>query len=190
MEITSLKCNHCAADIEINPKIKFFNCNFCGSSLTIKNTGSAVYTEVIGEIKSNTDDILDNSNTILLEKELERVDREWLMEREPFMIQRNGNSIEPTSGSSTAITFGVIVFLIFGILFLFSITSSNIGGRHQPPIIPILLGILIPIVILISTATRNSNKYHAYAKAKDIYDEKRNDILSKIEESKMQKESE
>jgi len=70
MEITSLKCNNCSADLEINPKIKFFNCSSCGSSLTIKQSGNAVYTEVLEDIKDNTETLIDQSELILIEKEI------------------------------------------------------------------------------------------------------------------------
>ena len=76
MEITSLKCNHCGTNLKIDPKVKFFNCTFCGSSLTIKKSGNVMFTEVLDEIKDNTETLIDNSEIILLEKEIARLDRE------------------------------------------------------------------------------------------------------------------
>ena len=75
MEITSLKCNHCGANLQIDPKVKFFNCTFCGSSLTIKKSGNVMFTEVLEEIKEDTEIIKDNSEVMLLEKEVARLDR-------------------------------------------------------------------------------------------------------------------
>ncbi len=189
MEITSLKCNHCAADLDVNQGIKFFNCSYCGSSLTIKESGGVVFTEVIGEIKANTEAILDNSNLQLLEHEVERIDREWLLEREPFMVQKNGQSVAPDSGSSAGITFGVITIMLLGIMFFFSIAGSN-SPKGDVPIVPILFGLLFTIAVLIGTSMSNSNKYNSYTKAKKEYENRRNDLLAKMETLKAEEQSE
>ena len=176
MEIKSLKCNHCSADLQINPKIKFFNCNFCGSSLTIKNSGGAIYTEVIGEIKENTDSILDNSNTMLLEQQLERVDREWLLEREQYMVHGKNGSSEPTSAGTTALVIVPIVMLIFGVIIISQFNSSPV--RHsQGTGVPITITIAVVSIFCIASAVKNSNKVSGFSAANEKYEKRRNEIL-------------
>jgi len=56
MKISTLKCNNCGADLKITtPEVKYFSCSFCGSSLTIKKSGNVIFTEVLDEIKENTE---------------------------------------------------------------------------------------------------------------------------------------
>jgi len=182
MEIQSLKCNHCSADLKINPQIKFFNCNFCGSSLTIKNSGGVVFTEVIGEIKENTDSILDNSNTMLLEQQLERVDREWLLEREQYMISgKNGSKSLPSQGNVPALIVAIIIILVMWLVFAVSVNSSNFG--HRPPVFVYLFPIPV-IAILIWNISQQTSKGNAHEMAKAKYEDKRRSLLDKIAKSK------
>ncbi len=70
--------------MEINPNIKFFTCTFCKSSLTIKKSGNVMFTEVLGEIKKDTETLIDNSEEILIEKKIARLDREWMIESQQY----------------------------------------------------------------------------------------------------------
>jgi hypothetical protein len=182
MEIQSLKCNHCSADLKVNPQIKFFNCNFCGSSLTIKNSGGTVYTEVIGEIKANTDNLVMQSNTILLEQELERLDREWLLEREQYMISgKNGSKSLPSQGSVPVLIVVIIIILVMWLVFAVNVNSSKFG--HKPPVFVYLFPIPV-IAILIWNISQQASKGNAHEMAKAKYEDKRRLLLDKIAKSK------
>lgn len=59
MEIIPLRCNNWGGgSLRIDPTVKYFNCSSCGSSLTLKRMENTIYTEVLEEVKENTDTIV------------------------------------------------------------------------------------------------------------------------------------
>lgn len=182
MEITSLKCNHCGANLQIKPEIKFFNCSFCGSSLTIKKSGNTIFTEVLGEIKEDTEIIKDNSEVILLEKEIARLDREWLLEREQYKINGgNGIVYYPDENSSHNIYTPVIVIvvMIIGLGMFFSIRTSHM----KPPILAFIFPFILLIIFTFQVVLQNGKK-EKYNFAKQNYTNKRQDLLKQLEQMK------
>ena len=181
MKIVSLKCNNCSADLKIDPKIKYFNCTYCGSSLTIKESGNVMYTEVLDEIKDNTEVLIDQSEIILLEKEIARLDREWMMKRENFKVKdRNGNDRYP-SGDDTAAS---VLWSIIGLVLFFSIASSvlNSGSSKGSSLFAFIAVIVVFIVLgsLFSSIGNNS----AYSSAKKKYETKRAQLLKELNRKK------
>jgi len=100
----------------------------CKSSLGIKRSGNAVFTEVLSEIKEDTNQIIDISENILVEKQIARLDRDWEKTKASFTTYRDGNpSLPEDSSSSSAASFlsslvglGILIFL-----FLFMASPSK-----------------------------------------------------------------
>ena len=77
MKIFTLFCNHCGASLEVLGKTKFLACTYWGTSLKVQESGGAAYTEAIEALEIRTAHIQDNVQTLKLQNELERLDREW-----------------------------------------------------------------------------------------------------------------
>ena len=134
MKIISLKCNNCSADLEIPEHTNFFNCSFCQSSLGIKRTGSAVFTEVLSEIKEDTDQLLDLSENILVEKQIARLDRDWEQNKASFITYKDGTPSLPEDPSSNPMIIILPILVGLGILIaLFSFNSSYKRMSHSSP---------------------------------------------------------
>lgn len=179
MKITSLNCNNCGANLEIQPKVKFFTCKFCKSALTIKNSGNVVYTEVLEEIKDNTDTLLDNSAEMLIEKKIARLDREWALERKKYdVIDHSGEFAYLDETPQTNI--GIYLALAVG-WFIFAIIISQFNMDIGNQFLMIVLGAIIFIVMGFNFGSIDQKK-ERYKKAKNVYLNKRNDLLKQIEQ--------
>lgn len=178
MEIINLKCNNCGADLRIDPKIRFFNCTFCNSSLALKQSGNVAYTEVLDTIKTNTDTLIDRSDEMLLEKQIARLDRDWDMERERYMIETSDGKKEiPTSGSGTTNAIGAFVGIGFLIFWLIMVASMPNDGVTSVFMLVGIGGILYVIVRVIN----NSSKINEYNDAKQRYETRRAELLKRLE---------
>lgn len=182
MKIKTLKCNNCGADLKINPKIKFFNCTFCNSSLTIKTSGNIAYTEVIEDIKANTEELLINSETILIEKEIERLDREWAIKREKYRLTNDNGGSLPNSNTGI-ITLIVTLIVIAG--GAYGLKQGFWVEEHHdaPPYIFIILPIIFIVVMLMNTFSQ-INKSENYRSANMDYTRQRNALLKKLPKKK------
>lgn len=129
MKLYSVSCQHCGAPLEVPARVKQLTCQFCGTRLKVQQTGSAIYTEALEEISAATDRIAQNTDYIKLQNELERIDREWALEKESFMVRgKDGQMSVPSRGASL---FGGIFIVGFGImwtLFATGIAGAAIGG--------------------------------------------------------------
>ena len=125
MEIINLRCNNCGADLEINEHVKFFRCAYCNSSLTIKKSGNAVYTEVLEAIKTNTENLVKGSQQMLLEKEIARLDREWMIEKEKYKISNKHGSELPNENTEVNTIISAIIGVILVFLMLSQVLSAS-----------------------------------------------------------------
>ena len=71
MKILTLTCNRCGESLEVQEETRFLTCTACLSQLEVHRSGSTIYTEV-----------LESTETSKLELELEKIDRDWVEERE------------------------------------------------------------------------------------------------------------
>jgi amino acid transporter len=168
MEIKTLRCNNCGSNLNVSSKVKFLNCSFCGSSLTIKNSGNATFTEVIHEIKENTEILVNSSERMAIEKEIERLDREWLIERERYKIKSKHSSDLPDNSTIITSIIGLILGFIF-ILFM----------MQNAPYQFIIFGIVFMLILVFSTIS-NIIKTTNYNNAKDLYNRKRKNLSQQL----------
>ncbi|MEM8907668.1 MAG: hypothetical protein AAGD05_07460 [Bacteroidota bacterium] len=175
MEITHLACNNCGADLEIPKKIKFFTCSYCGSSLTIKKSGHAVYTEILSDINANTKRIINHSTLLLIEKKIARLDREWSMKKKHF---KKGERERPGS-----ILLGLLVQIIalVGFSFVF-IKSFNFRGSQE--FFPLaFLGVTILIVFTVFQTLSRYSSASKFQKAQKKYMIQRAHLLQSLNSS-------
>ena len=189
MEVSSLRCNHCSANLEVDTKIKYFSCSYCGSSLTIKHSGNVMYTEVIDEIKNNTDQLL-------AEQKVERLDREWMLERERFKkTGKNGNVSYPDESGNGALV-GIVGLVVSVLAFLFIVSSMvskspsvprgfispTRSPGPEPPYAIIAVFLLLFIGVGIFSLMNDNNRMIDYSNEKKKYLEKRKKLLEDLKE--------
>lgn len=123
----SFNCNNCGAGLQAPRHTQFVTCKYCQSQLAVKQSETAVYTEVIGEIQEAVAEIHENVEVIRLQNELERLDREWDSEKDQYLIASRTGKQEPTA--SAFIWPGVILILFS--LFTFAVTLNSTSKSHD-----------------------------------------------------------
>lgn len=167
MNLVSVSCNNCGAALNVPEKTKFVTCNYCKSQLKVQSSGETYYTEILDEIR----DVADDVETIKLQNRLERLDREWEMQRRSFMVRDNdGTESVPTTGGSIV---GMLVIVGFG---LFWTTGTINAGA--PPLFSFLgvVFIITGIFKFISSSSKASN----YQVVKQQYDAKPRQLLNQL----------
>jgi hypothetical protein len=115
MKLFALTCANCGAALEVPAKVTHLTCEFCGTRLQVQRSGSAIYTEALDHIARTTTRIEDNTEVIKLQNELERIDREWMLQREQYMVRgKDGQLSVPTKVASIV---GAGLMAVFGIFF-------------------------------------------------------------------------
>src|SRR3954451_15924160 len=86
-QVTSVACNHCGAPLDISPTTQFVTCAYCGYKLQVHRSASSVYTEVLESIDQRTQRMEQDIDQIKRQNELERIDREWSMQRDAMLVR-------------------------------------------------------------------------------------------------------
>ncbi len=116
MRVLSVTCNHCGAPLEVPKKAKFVTCSFCSSRLAVHHSGNAVYTEVLESIEQKTAEIAEDVETIKHQNDLERLDREWMMGKQQFMVRgKHGEYRVPSTAGSV---IGMVLAGGFGLFWM------------------------------------------------------------------------
>ncbi len=168
MKLLALSCANCGAALEVPAKVSHLSCEFCGTRLHVHRSGNAVYTEVLDDIAKSTSRIEDNTEVIKLQNELERVDREWMLQREHFMVRgKEGHLSVP---SKTASIVGAGIMAVFGVIFAMS--APGIG----------FVGILFTLVA-VGMGIYGLSKAEQYESQHREYAAKRQQLLSQLPSS-------
>ena len=160
MNVVTVDCNSCGAPLEVGAKTRFVTCRYCSKRLAIQHSESSVYTEVLDDIKESTDKISQDMEVIKLQNRLEQLDREWLLQRESFMVtSKDGGKQLPTTGGYI---IGGIFIAVFG--FIWTGFTLSMGA---PAIFP-LFGVGFIIFSVVGTAT-SLGKVKGYQNAQMRY---------------------
>lgn len=173
METLSVRCNHCGAPLEVGEQTRFVTCKFCQSQLEVKKTESSAFTEVVQQIAENTNRMSDNLKVIELQNELERLDREWDMNKEQFYVK--GKSGVPTRPSSPA---GAIIAGFVAVVFVLFMVGSAVDAG-APAIFPVFGLVFIGFIIF--GITSGLNKGMNLNRAESDYQQERAKIMSAID---------
>ncbi len=179
MEIIKINCNSCGAGLQIPDKVEFFNCSFCGSQLKMVKSAGAQFTEVVGELVEHTEAISQNTNIIQLEKAIERLDRDWKRQKGRLGLEEH----EASGGSMASTMVGGGVAIVFVIFWIYG--SSSISSQFNDPISKVfpLLGVGMLILVLINIASAPM-KLSRFQKAKQQYEEKRQELLTELQQAR------
>lgn len=166
METVSVRCNHCGAPLQVAEATRFVTCQFCHSSLEVKRTESALFTEEVAKIAEHTGKMAQSLEVIQLQNEIERLDREHAAR----------DSASASNGSGAA---GVIV-LVLAILFggFFAVTSARHGA---PWIFPLFGGGFALLGIIRLAAVCTGNARGSGDKAAAAYDQRRGELARRLD---------
>src|SRR3989442_3577607 len=177
----SLPCNRCGAMLHVGPGINFVTCNHCGTHLAVKRTADSTYTEAATSAPA-LDKVADQLEEITHQNELARIDREWQIEREQYMmVSRYGQRYLPTRTMSFV---GGLVIVPFGVLwtvFAFFLTSGIPTGAGPLQIVHIIFPLfgVIFIVAGIAMTVYSYKKAQQYEQAYMRYRQRRAAILDR-----------
>ncbi len=160
MKLRAITCEQCSAPLEVPAKATSAKCGYCNSVLHLDQPQSQ-------SLKSSGTDS-GNLETIRLQNELERLDREWMMQRQSFMIKgKDGEMSIPDTTMIFASSFGIVFagFWTLATLFIF------------PPFA--LFGGFMIFMIITQTA-KAKEKMPQYKIAHSQYRRKRQEILSQL----------
>ncbi|MCG8650954.1 MAG: hypothetical protein MI861_14035 [Pirellulales bacterium] len=166
MELDTLNCNCCGAPLEVSRSTNFVTCNHCSAQLHVRRTESSAFTEQLGKLQSNQDEMLEKLERLERDSELAKLDRQWESEKERYMVEtKNGGRKLPSEAGSA---FGMVAAAIFGVIWIF-VTLSVF-----PPMA--LFGVVAIVMGAIASANANA-KARDYRRAYQKYRRQRDDML-------------
>ncbi len=114
MELIALNCNHCGAKLKVKESAKFVTCKHCETQLAIHHGDGAAYTDVVEAanrveasaraLEEHASALGGQNEVLIVQNELERVDREWEARRTGLMRRGKDGAVHaPTKGSAIAL---------------------------------------------------------------------------------------
>ena len=125
MSTYSLRCNNCGSNLHLPPKSRYVTCTFCNSSLIIKREGNTAFTEVLDDIKDDTEAILNNTEVLKLESELERLERDW--EKREAVSKKHAKQASAKQ-IILFIIFAIPIMLVLNLVFKMPGLFRSLGG--------------------------------------------------------------
>ena len=122
MKKLSFICLVCKVDLEIDSNVSSFNCSSCNTPLSVQKTNGIVYLKPISKDDNETKNVSKLSEAILVEKEIERLDREWNLKRKAFPNKIDYFDTDRPPGETAVkgviqgvVAIGAIAFVLFWI---------------------------------------------------------------------------
>jgi LSD1 subclass zinc finger protein len=168
MKLLSLTCNQCGAPLEVPEGAKFITCTHCSTRLVVQQSGGAAYTETLEAIGQRTEKIADDVETLKLQGELDRLDREWMLEREQYMVRdQHGGRRLPRRAAA-----GIVTAIVVGFAVLWMFMAQEAAA--------VLFGLLF-IAAAVVVFCINLQKADRYERRLRQYESRRRRILSEME---------
>jgi hypothetical protein len=176
MELVAVRCTHCGAPLEVGAQTRFATCRFCSTQLEVKRTDSAVFTEEVARIARNTEVMAENLETIRLQNEIERLDREWLVQH-PLMAPDPSGQVAPTTGGAMlrlgfSVFFAVVCFGMAGF-------ADSFGAPGLFKLVPIGMGVFAIGFAIVGLARSSSLE-----RARAEYDRQRGELVRQLDAQK------
>lgn len=173
MQLTTISCNSCGAPLQIPASARFVTCKHCSAQLAVKHNDSVTFTELLGEIGQQTQQITADVAELKYRQQLEDIDRQWEQERESYMVTgKHGHRHLPSTSGSV---IGGIMVVVFGVFFVAA------AGRAGP--IPVLFGLVFIGFGLVACITSYA-KADAYQQAEQAYHRRRSEARKRQYEGK------
>ena len=169
MRFVDSRCIHCGATLKVAQDATHICCQYCKAELQIVREGGEITTQMLGEMNENLGQKLD---VLRVQNEVERLDREWSLERETFMVSnQNGARKIPSSAGSL---IGGLFAAGFGIVW--TVIASSSGA---PGIFP-MVGVIF-VIIAVGTIVVGMSKASAHETAEAAYQRRRQELLRELE---------
>ncbi len=169
MKVVSLCCANCGAPLSIKHKVRYVTCNFCDSRLEVHREKDTTYSTIVEAINERTKRLEQSVERLQLSNQLDRLDREWMMRQDEFMVtDKHGHKHRAsTTGGAISLALG-IAGCGFGFIAL-------LGGMA-----PCLCFALPFSIALIANGIQLSTKADRYQQALAAYKRRRSDLLARI----------
>lgn len=116
---------------------------------------------------------------MMLEKKIERLDREWLLEREKFRIATEYSSVLPDkyTGLITIISMVTGVgFVLYWLSDILEIAEKHPGNGSK---VMLAIGVVF-LIVLVVTSLQNLKKVKGYSEALKDYEGEREALLDEL----------
>lgn len=178
MKLTPVACQNCGASLEVPDNARFVTCQFCRTQLSVQHTGSAIYTELLGDLAERTTRMAENLEAIRIQNEIEKLDREWEARRAPYLTRHeNGGTTEPSTTGAATSGFGLLGFGIAMAIGFLVITEKE----SHPPYFVLIIPVLLMMGGLHQRIT-GPDKAEAYERLRRAYEEDRRSLELKLRE--------
>ena len=169
MRFVDSRCIHCGATLRVAQDAAHICCQYCKAELIVVRDGAAVTTQMLGEMTENLGQKLD---VLRVQNELERLDREWTLQRETFMVSgQNGARSIPTGAGSM---FGGLFIAVAGVAWTIFASSHGAPGFFT------LCGVCF-VAAGLWTAFVGTSKASAHDTAEAAYQSRRRALLLDLE---------
>lgn len=179
MKLVSVDCNHCGAPLEVGETTRFVTCGYCSKRLAVQRTDSAIYTEVLDEIRQTTNQLADDMEVIKMQNQIEQLDREWAMEREGYMV-RNKHGVKEPPVTGIGAVIAVLITLV-AIVFMGQLFMEVAGGSSMEALV--ILGMAGFGILTVATAVRKGQRFQ---QGKQRYQTHRQRMLRDLEQLRRQ----
>jgi DNA-directed RNA polymerase subunit RPC12/RpoP len=182
-ETISVACNHCGAPLEVAAGTRFVTCNYCSSRLEVHGSDSATYTATLDAIEGHTAQMAEDLGVIRLQNEVEQLDRQWAIDREPLLVRdKSGNTSEP--GQTAAAAGPVVGCLFVGFFAVVCIAMGTTAAGHGAPglfaLVPFGMAALAVIAFVVGMINQGQ-KASEFAEKRQAYERERQRLLAEIE---------
>lgn len=170
--LLSLACNACGAPLKVHAGIRYLTCARCGTQLQIHQDTSALFTEAMEQVQSQTASLAAEVARLRLQQEIEALDREWSARREVLCTRdRSGQLSEPTTASAwISGSAGSVMGLVW------MVATSSAGNSFMLG----LPGLGIALVSVLS-AVRMQSRAHAFQSAREDHLRRRAALLEALQ---------
>jgi hypothetical protein len=134
-ELSALTCGGCGARLSVAGAPKFVDCRFCGASLRVNRTESAITTEVLERVEELGAEVADLRKS----DRLQALDMEWEGRRAWYRSQSKFD-LDKVRSQSTFAAVGIMLPML--VLFLFMVNLKGLGRLGFGEILIVLVGVV------------------------------------------------
>ncbi|MDQ5825686.1 MAG: hypothetical protein M3441_15950 [Chloroflexota bacterium] len=172
MEIESLSCQKCGGPLDVPTSADFVTCGYCGSALAVRRNGSAHYTELLERLEQHTQYLAGRTEYLRLRDEVEALDAEWQRERRRYLMRRLSGSLRAPTRTYLSSSIAVAVAACALTAWWFYATANAGSGASFFG----WIGAVLSLAAVVN-AVRVSSKVNGYKLAKEVYRQRRDELL-------------
>jgi hypothetical protein len=173
MRFIDSRCIKCGANLRVPPDANLVCCQYCNSELQVVRDGSVLTTRLLESMEEMKGDLGHKLEILRVQNEIERLDREWNLQRHEFMVHGKHGSRIPSSAGSL---IGGLLAAGFGLFWM--VSAGSIGAPF-----PLMLFGIVFIVVAIVGAVKGMDKASRHKSADTQYQERRRALLSQLRDA-------